>query len=104
MQFCDILLLFAGLAKGNFFASFFQILGRNFVTFLVMEEESSRLAYAGVVIVWAIADANRYLYYLFKASPVTGFLRYNGFLILYPAGAVAESLIFQDHINRHPDI
>jgi very-long-chain (3R)-3-hydroxyacyl-CoA dehydratase len=62
------------------------------------------LVFAGVVIVWSIADVNRYLYYLYKSNPITGFLRYNSFLILYPLGAVAETFCFSDYINRHPDI
>jgi very-long-chain (3R)-3-hydroxyacyl-CoA dehydratase len=89
LQISDIILLLMGKAKGNLMAAFFQILGRNIVTLFVIEENTGRLVYAFVVIVWSIAEVNRYLYYIFKDSPITGFLRYNGFLILYPLGAVA---------------
>ena len=36
LQVFDIVLLLMGKAKGNFFASFFQILGRLFVAYLVV--------------------------------------------------------------------
>jgi very-long-chain (3R)-3-hydroxyacyl-CoA dehydratase len=101
-QILDIVLLLMGKAKGNLFAAFFQILGRNIVTLYVMEPESGRIQYAGVVIVWSIAEVNRYLYYLFKDTPITGYLRYNAFLLLYPLGAVVETLIFNDYFSRHP--
>ena len=57
-----------------------------------------------VTMVWSMAQVNRYLYYLFKQSSITGFLRYNGFLILYPLGAVAETLVFNNYFERHPDL
>ena len=104
LQILDLVLLLLGKAKGNFLAGFFQILGRNFVTLLVIEEDMHRLVYAGVVIVWSIAEVNRYLFYLYKSSSITAFLRYNGFLILYPLGAVAQTLVFNDYFKRHPDI
>ena len=88
LQSCDIILMLVGISKGNVVASFFQIIGRNFVTLFVMEESTNRLAFAAVLVVWSIADVNRYLYYLFKSNSITGFLRYNSFLILYPLGAV----------------
>jgi len=93
-----------GKAKGNLIAAFFQILGRNLVTLFVIEEDTGRLVYAFVVIVWSIAEVNRYLYYIYKDSPITGFLRYNGFLILYPLGGVAETLVFNNYFSRHPDV
>ena len=89
LQVLDIVLLLLGKTKGNFLASFFQILGRNFVTLFVIEYDMNQMVFAGVLIVWAIADANRYLYYLYKTNPITAFLRYNSFLVLYPLGAVA---------------
>lgn len=104
LQVLDIVLLLMGKAKGNFFAAFFQILGRNIVTLIILEPETNRLTYAGVVIVWSLAEVNRYLYYLFKTNSVTGFLRYNGFLILYPLGGVAETLNFNDYFSRHPEL
>ena len=103
-QAVDILLLLLGKTKGNLLASFFQILGRNFVALFVIEYGTNQMVFAGVVIVWSIADANRYLYYLYKNNPITGFLRYNSFLILYPLGGVAETLVFNNYFQRHPEI
>ena len=88
LQAFDIVLMLVGISKGNIVASFFQIIGRNFVTLFVMEEDGDRMRFAAIVIIWSIADVNRYLYYLFKNNSITGFLRYNSFLILYPLGAV----------------
>lgn len=88
LQITDIVMMLMGKSKGNIVASFFQILGRNFVTLFVMEEGTDRIYFAAVVIIWSIADANRYLYYLYKNSDITGFLRYNSFLVLYPLGGI----------------
>jgi very-long-chain (3R)-3-hydroxyacyl-CoA dehydratase len=56
------------------------------------------------LILWSIADINRYLYYIFKNNSITGFLRYNGFLVLYPLGGVAEMIVINNYIARHPDL
>ena len=63
-----------------------------------------RVQFAMVTMVWSMAEVNRYLYYLFKQSSITGFLRYNGFLVLYPLGGVAETLVFNNYFERHPDL
>ena len=88
-QVCDILLIIFGVSKGNAVAGFFQILGRNVVAWCLIEPQTSRLAFAGVLVIWSIADINRYLYYVFKGNSLAAWLRYNGFLVLYPAGGVA---------------
>lgn len=101
-QIFDIILIVLGVSKGNAIASFFQILGRNVVTLFLIEPETNNLAFAGVLVLWSIADINRYLYYIFKNNSITGFLRYNGFLVLYPLGGVAEMIVINNYITRHP--
>lgn len=102
-QSLEIVLILLGKSKGSVVGSFFQILGRNIVTLVFMSEQSNRLRFAMVVIIWSMADVNRYLYYLFKSNPITGFLRYNSFLLLYPVGVFGEMLIINDFIKIHSE-
>lgn len=103
-QVVDIVLILIGKSKGSAVAAFFQILGRNVVTLFLMEPQTNRLAFAGVLVIWSIADINRYLYYLFKNNSITAFLRYNSFLILYPVGGLAEMIVINNFVNRHPEL
>jgi hypothetical protein len=50
-----------------------------------MENTSSPLRVVAVLIPWSLAEVNRYVYYLSKI-PITTWLRYNAFIILYPIG------------------
>ena len=56
-----------------------------------------------MVIPWSIADTNRYIYYLFPKSHITGFLRYHLFIFLYPIGVTAEIFLVNDYIKRHAE-
>lgn len=103
-QISDILLVLIGKSKGSIMASFFQILGRNVVTLFLMQPETNHLSFAGVLVIWSIADINRYLYYLFKNNALTAFLRYNSFLVLYPIGGFAEMVVINNYIKRHPEL
>lgn len=98
-QICDILLILLGKSKGSIVGAFFQILGRNIVALAFISPESHRLRFAAVVIFWAIADVNRYLYYIFKNNLLTGFLRYNSFIVLYPLGVYSEMMIINDFLK-----
>jgi len=98
-QVVEIVLILLGVSKGSIVGAFFQILGRNIVSLIFMTSESDRLRFATVVIIWGMADINRYLYYLFKTNPLAGFLRYNSFLVLYPIGVYGEMLVINDYIK-----
>jgi very-long-chain (3R)-3-hydroxyacyl-CoA dehydratase len=98
-QAIEIVLILIGKSKGSVVGAFFQILGRNILTLAFMSAETDRLRFATVVIIWSMADINRYLYYLFKDNLLTGFLRYNSFLLLYPAGVYGEMLVINDFIK-----
>ena len=50
-----------------------------------------------------MADANRSIYYLVKSN-LTTFLRYNGFLILYPVGIIGEMLLIQNYVDRNKHV
>lgn len=102
-QLMDILLIILGKSKGSIFGAFFQLLGRLAVALYFVEEDSDRLRFAMVVICWSLADINRYLYYLFKNNPLTGMLRYNSFIILYPLGVYGEIMLINDFIKRHAE-
>lgn len=44
-------------------------------------------------VAWAGADTLRYLYYLQKTNRVWAWLRYSGFIVLYPMGMTLENMI-----------
>lgn len=100
-QISDIILILIGKSKGSLLGAFMQIFARNLVSLLFISAESDKLRFATVAIIWAMADVNRYLYYLFKKNAITGFLRYNSFIILYPIGVYGEMLIINDYIKRN---
>jgi very-long-chain (3R)-3-hydroxyacyl-CoA dehydratase len=100
LQAFDILFILAGWSKGSLLGSLAQVSGRLVVTYVYVEQETDRLYFAIIIIMWSIADANRYLYYLFK-TPITTFLRYNSFLVLYPIGAFGEVMVLNDYLKRH---
>ena len=83
----DILLILIGASKGSILGSLAQITGRLIVALYYLTPETSPQAFALMAIIWAIADVNRYLYYTIK-NPITTFLRYNSFMILYPIGII----------------
>jgi very-long-chain (3R)-3-hydroxyacyl-CoA dehydratase len=102
-QFTDILMIVLGKSKGSLLGAIAQILARNLVSLYFISRETTPLLFAMVTIIWATADINRYLYYLFKSSPLTGFLRYNSFLVLYPIGVFGEMLVINDYIKRNAE-
>lgn len=70
------------------------------VVYYFMEVSSSPFRVIGVLIPWSLAEVNRYSYYLFK-NPITTWLRYNAFIILYPLGVYGEMALINDYIHRH---
>jgi very-long-chain (3R)-3-hydroxyacyl-CoA dehydratase len=97
-QVLDLVLILLGKSKGSIVGAFFQILGRNLVSLLIANPDSDQLRFATVVIIWSMADVNRYLYYLFKDNLLTGMLRYNSFLLLYPLGGYGEIMLINDFL------
>ena len=101
-QLMDMLLILIGKSQGNIVAAFFQILGRMSVLWIYISEETDPLKFGIVVLMWSIADANRYLYYLFK-HPILTVLRYNSFIILYPLGVYGEMMVMNDYLKRNAE-
>jgi hypothetical protein len=85
-QITDIILIVIGKTKGSLLGACLQIFARNLVSLVFLTPQSNHVRFAAVAIVWSIADVNRYLYYNFKESLLTGLLRYNSFIVLYPLG------------------
>ena len=101
-QILDIVLILMGKSKGSLVGSFFQILGRITVALFYVSPDTDRLSFALMVIMWGIADINRYLYYLVKIR-ITAVLRYNCFLVLYPLGVYGEMRVINDYIKRNAE-
>ena len=96
----ELILILLRVSKGNLIASFFQNLGRLSVALYYTSNETDRLSFAIMVIMWSISDANRSLFYLFK-SPITALMRYNMFIVLYPVGVYGEMCVMNDFIKIH---
>ena len=101
-QLLDILLILMGKSKGSLVGAFFQILGRLTVALYFVSPQTDRLSFAILIIMWGIADMNRYLYYLIKTR-ITAMLRYNGFIFLYPLGVYGEMRVINDYIKLNAE-
>lgn len=99
-QIVDVLLILLGKSKGSLLGAIAQITGRLIVTWGFVSADTNRISFFLMVIMWSIADSNRYMYYLFK-SDLTAGLRYNLFLVLYPAGVTGEMMVINDYIKRN---
>ena len=96
----ELIFILLHISKGNLIASFFQNLGRLSVALYYTSNETDRLSFAIMVIMWSTSEANRSLFYLFK-SPITAFMRYNFFIVLYPVGVYGEMCVMNDFIKIH---
>ncbi|XP_059159418.1 very-long-chain (3R)-3-hydroxyacyl-CoA dehydratase 3-like [Physella acuta] len=92
-----------GLVKSNVLMALVQVLGRNFILFILILQEP-RLQISSccwyLFAVWALAEVIRYPFYMFqildfKIRQLT-WLRYNMWIILYPLGIIIEAtIVFQ---------
>lgn len=98
VKICHIILLFdvlhtaLGFSKGNLLTSLGQQGIRNWVVFGIMALPGRSQAEGVACLMWSIAEAIRYAHYLFD-SKLTTWLRYTGFIVLYPVGYSAEMLM-----------
>jgi very-long-chain (3R)-3-hydroxyacyl-CoA dehydratase len=96
-QIVDILL---NILKGNSFtSSLAQVLGRNIVSIYILDNETNNFGFLIVLIAWNLGDLIRYLFYSVKNDLFT-FMRFNGFIILYPIGIIGELICIEDKKNR----
>jgi hypothetical protein len=82
--------------------AFSQVLGRNVHVFLLSTTATYRAAWLiPLMIIWVVADSSRYAFYAAKLAfgdqnvvvSVLGAVRYNIFVLLYPAGLAVECLL-----------
>ena len=99
LQVLDILLILLKISSGNILGSLAHILGRLLVAEIYMSTDIAPVPIANVLIAWSLADTNRYLYYIVK-NPLTTWLRYNAFLILYPIGIYGEMTVINDYLKK----
>ncbi|ALC39513.1 CG9267 [Drosophila busckii] len=100
MQYMEVLHPIFGYSKGSPLVPFFQVSGRNFVLFLMIEMEPRMHAKPVVFYVftiWALVEIVRYPYYvsqlLQRENGLLTWLRYTIWIPLYPAGIVCEGII-----------
>lgn len=83
LQFSDFF------AKGSLLPKVLQYIGRMGISWLILPQVEDLDSPVILILMWSFADLIRYLFYL-KPGPTTGILRYNIFLVLYPAGLLME--------------
>jgi very-long-chain (3R)-3-hydroxyacyl-CoA dehydratase len=98
MQILDIVFILVGISKGSIVSSIAQISGRLLVALVYMSTNISPIPIANVLIAWSLAETNRYLYY---KNSITTWLRYNGFLVLYPIGIYGEITLINDYLAKN---
>lgn len=99
LQVVDIVLGVLKITKTNILASFMQILGRLYVTFFYINDQVQPNLILQTLACWSFAEVVRNLYYLSKNSYVVKTLRYNAFIVLYPAGIMGEILTIEQYLN-----
>eukprot|EP00820_Chromera_velia_P026765 Cvel_10564.t1-p1 / transcript=Cvel_10564.t1 / gene=Cvel_10564 / organism=Chromera_velia_CCMP2878 / gene_product=Very-long-chain (3R)-3-hydroxyacyl-[acyl-carrier, putative / transcript_product=Very-long-chain (3R)-3-hydroxyacyl-[acyl-carrier, putative / location=Cvel_scaffold640:8003-8713(-) / protein_length=237 / sequence_SO=supercontig / SO=protein_coding / is_pseudo=false len=93
----EVIHAFTGLVRSDFFTNLIQVVSRLHVVwiiFLVNPANHSFPFMASAILAWSIAELIRYPFYalsLYGLCPsFLTFLRYSGFLVLYPVGIISE--------------
>lgn len=90
MQFLDVVFSLAGLVKNNIV----QVAGRYFIMlfyiYIVFPVCGSCHWVTSVVIALCLTEVSRYLFYTGYFSALSGFLRYNLFIIIMPVNQITE--------------
>lgn len=105
LQFLEVLHPIFGYTKGSPLIPLAQVIGRNFVLFLMIEWEE-RMQTKPVVfylfIIWSLVEVIRYPYYLTaivkKPLAFLTWLRYTIWIPLYPMGILCEGIIILRNI------
>ncbi|CAL1525936.1 unnamed protein product [Lymnaea stagnalis] len=99
----EILHSLFGLVKSNILVSLLQVMGRNFILFILVLQEP-RLQISPLCwylfFVWTFVEVIRYPFYMFQLVnfeiKYLTWLRYNIWIVLYPLGIVIEAtIVFQ---------
>ena len=102
LQWLEIIHTLVGLAKGSPVTSFMQVFGKSIVFFVflnskdVPSEVTSSWTSGILLLAWSWGDSLRFLFYLqnqlgFNLRLIV-WLRYSGWIILYPVGILAEGV------------
>lgn len=105
IQYLEVMHPLFGYTKGGAIFPFFQITGRNFILFAMIECES-RMQTKPVVfylfIIWSMVEVIRYPYYistiLKKELSLLTWLRYSIWIPLYPLGILCEGIVILRNI------
>ncbi|XP_067411653.1 very-long-chain (3R)-3-hydroxyacyl-CoA dehydratase 3 isoform X1 [Emydura macquarii macquarii] len=99
LAFLEILNSLVGIVRSPFIPSLFQVLGRNFVLFVVLgnvEEMQSKAVVFFIFYFWSIIEIFRYPFYMLSCINIEWklltWIRYTIWIPLYPLGALAEAV------------
>ncbi|XP_053612964.1 very-long-chain (3R)-3-hydroxyacyl-CoA dehydratase 3-like [Plodia interpunctella] len=105
MQILEIVHPIIGLTKGAPTVAFFQLLGRLFILFIMIDPEP-RMQTKAIVpylyVVWSTIEVIRHIYYISqlaeKEISLLTWLRYSAWIILYPMGIFGEATVMVKNI------
>uniref|UniRef100_A0A8D0GRJ0 Very-long-chain (3R)-3-hydroxyacyl-CoA dehydratase n=1 Tax=Sphenodon punctatus TaxID=8508 RepID=A0A8D0GRJ0_SPHPU len=105
MYFCQMLALMEvvntliGLVRSPFIPTFLQVMGRNFVLFVILgslEEMQNKAVVFFIFYLWSFIEIIRYPFYMLSCInmewKLLTWLRYTVFIPVYPLGAAAEAV------------
>ncbi|XP_049301891.1 very-long-chain (3R)-3-hydroxyacyl-CoA dehydratase isoform X1 [Bactrocera dorsalis] len=100
LQYLEVLHPIFGYTKGGVLMPFFQVMGRNFILFAMIELEErmqTKPVIFYIFLIWSCIEIIRYPYYLtqiFKCEIfLLTWLRYTVWIPLYPIGILCEGII-----------
>ncbi|CAD6996939.1 unnamed protein product [Ceratitis capitata] len=100
LQYLEVLHPIFGYTKGSALMPFFQVSGRNFILFFMVEMEErmqTKPVIFYVFVIWSIVEVIRYPYYLSNIFNLEirllTWLRYTIWIPLYPMGILCEGVI-----------
>jgi len=88
----------SGIVRAPIFTTAMQVASRVILVWAIVDqfpgETSKSLAYTTMLLAWSATEVVRYSYFVFflngSVPGVLGWLRYNGFFLLYPMGISSE--------------
>lgn len=108
VQFLDILFALLGISTTKIGPSLIHLTGRNLVVWFVFPYASDSIYPSFAIIPWCLADCIRFANYISDSLALKihllKALRYNAFIVLYPAGLTGEYLSAGDakkYIQNH---
>ncbi|XP_039502662.1 very-long-chain (3R)-3-hydroxyacyl-CoA dehydratase 3 [Drosophila santomea] len=100
LQYLEVMHPMFGYTKGSAVVPFFQVSGRNFILFLMIDMEPRMYAKPVVFyvfVIWSLVELVRYPYYLAqllgREVGLLTWLRYTVWIPLYPMGILCEGII-----------